>query len=248
MALSGSCEQVHPGEIYQRSMALGSPSMIASLVGVATECGIESTHLCCAYSTMQEPSTTTCGSLMAAACVHRAQQREPQCRATQLSRRIMRWADPEAGLARSCIWLWTRTAFQSQSPSAQGNGTRVGGSSKRPAARGELMGRSAPARRRPHRLGADKAYSLRWIRSWLRSKKIHAVIPTRKDQPTLTTFDRAAYRTRNVIERCIGWLNEARRVATRHEKLARNYLGMIKLAILHRTLRVLSAGSVPDVS
>ncbi len=111
-----------------------------------------------------------------------------------------------------------------------------------------IPNRRGPARRRPHRLGADKAYSLRWIRSWLRSKKIHAVIPTRKDQPTLTTFDRAAYRTRNVIERCIGWLKEARRVATRHEKLARNYLGMIKLAILHRTLRVLSAGSVPDVS
>jgi len=102
-----------------------------------------------------------------------------------------------------------------------------------------IPNRRGPSRRRPHRLGADKAYSIRWIRQWLRRRKIQPIIPTRSDQPASSSFDRAAYRARNVIERCIGWLKEARRVATRHEKLARNYLGMIQLAILCRTLGAL---------
>ncbi len=49
-------------------------------------------------------------------------------------------------------------------------------------------------------------------------------------------FDRQAYRQRNVVERCIGWLKENRRVAVRYEKLAINYLGMLKLAMIQRYL------------
>jgi len=49
-------------------------------------------------------------------------------------------------------------------------------------------------------------------------------------------FDREAYRRRNVVERCIGWLKENRRVAVRYEKLATNYLGMLKLAMIKRYL------------
>ncbi|HVK17018.1 MAG TPA: transposase, partial [Fimbriiglobus sp.] len=47
-------------------------------------------------------------------------------------------------------------------------------------------------------------------------------------------FDRAAYRQRNLIERGINRLKWLRRVATRYEKLAVHYLGMLKLAILFR--------------
>ena len=46
------------------------------------------------------------------------------------------------------------------------------------------------------------------------------------------------YRRRNVIERCVGWLREARAVATRYEKLAVHYLGILKLAIIRRHLRL----------
>lgn len=96
-----------------------------------------------------------------------------------------------------------------------------------------------PCRRRPRQLGADKAYSIAWIRKWLRGRRIRPVIPTRADQPTQADFDRSAYRARNVIERCIGWLKEARRVATRYEKLARNFLGVVKLAMVCRVMRIL---------
>jgi transposase len=67
------------------------------------------------------------------------------------------------------------------------------------------------------------------------------VIPRRKDQraPEEEEFDREAYRRRSVIECCIGWLKECRRVLTRFEKLAVNYLAVLKLAFLQRFLRIL---------
>lgn len=67
------------------------------------------------------------------------------------------------------------------------------------------------------------------------------MIPTRKDQRRNPRFDREAYRRRNVVERSVGWLRESRRVATRHEKLAVNYLAMVKLAMIQRCLRLLDS-------
>ena len=52
-------------------------------------------------------------------------------------------------------------------------------------------------------------------------------------------FDREAYRDRNIIERLIGWLKENRRIFSRFEKSAKNYLGMLKLAFIHRYLRLI---------
>ena len=49
-------------------------------------------------------------------------------------------------------------------------------------------------------------------------------------------FDRTAYRRRNIIERCVSNLKWFRRVATRYEKLATHYLGMVTLAIIFRLL------------
>ena len=71
-------------------------------------------------------------------------------------------------------------------------------------------------RRRPDAVASDKGYSYRPVRQWLAERGIKAVIPTRSDQRRLT-LDRATYRRRNVVERCIGWLKECRRVATRYE-------------------------------
>lgn len=92
-------------------------------------------------------------------------------------------------------------------------------------------------RRRPRRLTADKAYSVAWVRSWLRRRRIEPVIPTRCDQATDLGFDKRRYRQRNVVERLVGWLKESRRVATRYDKLATTFLGFVKLAMLRRLLR-----------
>ena len=42
-----------------------------------------------------------------------------------------------------------------------------------------------------------------------------------------------AYRNRNVVERCFGRLKEYRRIATRYDKTARDYLAMVKLLRRH---------------
>ena len=91
----------------------------------------------------------------------------------------------------------------------------------------------------PIKLAGDKAYRAGWIDRWLRERDIEPVIPSKRGEPFDPTFDREAYRGRNVIERLIGWLKESRRVLTRSEKLARNYLAMVKWACIKRYLRLM---------
>ena len=92
-------------------------------------------------------------------------------------------------------------------------------------------------RRRPDAVAADKGYSYVRVRQWCRARGIKVVIPTRKDQRRRPGFDKALYRERNVVERCIGWLKECRRVATRYEKLAVHYAGFVQLAMIQRLLQ-----------
>lgn len=103
-------------------------------------------------------------------------------------------------------------------------------------------------RKRPDAIAADKAYSAQRIRVWLRNLNIKGVIPERSDQKKRRaskpgrplSFDKELYRCRNVVERLIGWLKEYRRLATRYEKLAVNFMEMLKLAFIRRYLRLLS--------
>lgn len=89
--------------------------------------------------------------------------------------------------------------------------------------------------RLPEKMAGDKGYSARWIRSYLFTKGIDPVIPHQTSEPARSgPFDRDAYRQRSAIERGINNLKWLRRVATRYEKLALHYLGMLKLAILFR--------------
>jgi transposase len=101
---------------------------------------------------------------------------------------------------------------------------REGGAVKRP-------GRGRP-RVRPQRVRGDKGYSSRTVRRYLRRRGSGAVIPTKKDERPHVRFDRAAYRERNVVERLINRLKAFRRLATRYEKRAANYLAMCTLAAI----------------
>jgi transposase len=98
-------------------------------------------------------------------------------------------------------------------------------------------------RTRPKRLAGDKAYRGRRIRDWLWKYGIKRVIPSAENDRTRhdgrVKFDNLAYRRRSIIENCVGWLKECRRIATRFEKLAVNYLGMLKLAMIERNLRLI---------
>ncbi len=97
----------------------------------------------------------------------------------------------------------------------------------------EVRSLRGPAKRRPERIAGDKAYSAGHIREWLSAHRIGDVIPYRDNEAGRDgPFDRDSYRRRNIIERTIGWLKEFRRIATRYEKLAVHYLGMIKLGMI----------------
>jgi transposase len=82
---------------------------------------------------------------------------------------------------------------------------------------------------------------------------IGAVIPPRRSRGQRRrgrplSYDRVRYRNRNVVERCLGWLKECRALATRFEKLAVHYHGLVHLAIIERYLRILTRTSANPVT
>ena len=81
----------------------------------------------------------------------------------------------------------------------------------------------------PKRLLADKAYDADKLRSWLKKRRIKAVIPSTASRTKPYPLDRAAYKRRNVIERLFCRLKNWRRIATRYDRLAENYLAAIAL-------------------
>ena len=94
------------------------------------------------------------------------------------------------------------------------------------------LGRGRP-RVRPQRVTGDKAYTGRPIRLYLQRRGIGAVIPRRSNESRQgTRFDRQAYRERNRIERTINRFKQFRRIATRYEKRAQNYLAMLTIAAI----------------
>jgi transposase len=87
-------------------------------------------------------------------------------------------------------------------------------------------------RRYPRRLVADRGYSYPRIRRWLQRHRIRVTIARRKDQPRHGPFDAAEYRLRARVEQLFCRLKQFRRIATRYEKRAANYLAMLWLAAI----------------
>jgi transposase len=98
-------------------------------------------------------------------------------------------------------------------------------------------------RQRPRRLAGDKGYSVPRVRDWLKAHGITPVIPHKDNERARydgrVKFDKLTYRQRHVIEQCVGWMKEYRRIGTRFEKLAVNFHGMLHLAMIDRYLRLL---------
>jgi transposase len=109
-----------------------------------------------------------------------------------------------------------------------------------------LIGRRRKRRKRRHKpkkLAGDKGYSVQRLRDWIKSQRIQPVIPYKDNERArwdpAVEFDRQAYRGRAVVEQCVGWLKEFRRIGTRFEKLAVNFHGMLQLAMIRRYLKLL---------
>ena len=104
-------------------------------------------------------------------------------------------------------------------------------------------GRRGRSRTCPDRVLADKAYSSRAARSYLRRRGIRATIPQPKDQVghrkrrgshggRPPAFDPVAYKDRNTVERAVNKLRQFRAVATRYDKRAYVYQGSIHVATI----------------
>ena len=100
----------------------------------------------------------------------------------------------------------------------------------------------------PRKVAGDKGYSYGPVQCWLSDREIVSVIPQRSDQIARqgkAPFDRRAYRKRSVVERCVSWLKENRRLGTRYDKLAESFLGIVTLAFIRRYLRLLHPSDTP---
>jgi transposase len=85
---------------------------------------------------------------------------------------------------------------------------------------------------RLRRLLADKGYDANSLRQLLDRAGTAAVIPSTASRRVPIPYDRRAYRQRNRIERMFGRLKDFRRVATRYDKLAANFLAGALIAAL----------------
>ena len=90
-------------------------------------------------------------------------------------------------------------------------------------------GRGRPKSRFRYFLG-DRAYSSQYIRQKLRKKGTTPIIPRKSNEKKRERFNRGLYRERNQVERLINRLKQNRRIATRYEKYAVNYLAMLTIA------------------
>jgi transposase len=79
-------------------------------------------------------------------------------------------------------------------------------------------------------LVADKAYDANHLRQRLNERGIEAVIPSTTSRNCPIAYNAVLYKQRNLIERLWCRLKDWRRIATRYDKLARNYLSAAYLA------------------
>lgn len=77
---------------------------------------------------------------------------------------------------------------------------------------------------------ADKGYDSNDFIAEVERAGMTVVIPSKRNRLQPRTYDKAIYRERNQIERLFNRLKNCRRMATRYEKTARNFLAMLQLA------------------
>ena len=84
---------------------------------------------------------------------------------------------------------------------------------------------------------ADAAYDADHIRKAVTQMGARAVIPNNPSRALKHPLDRHLYAQRHLIECCFSKLKQFRRVATRFEKTAQNYLAIVTIAATMLWLR-----------
>jgi len=79
---------------------------------------------------------------------------------------------------------------------------------------------------------ADTAYDASHFRAAINEIGAVAVIPNNPSGTKKLPLDKAAYKGRHLVECCFSKLKQFRRVATRYEKTAKNYLAVVTIAAI----------------
>jgi transposase len=79
------------------------------------------------------------------------------------------------------------------------------------------------------KLLGDKAYDSADLRQWLKERGSRPVIPNKSNRKQPFSFDKKSYRLRHRIENAFCRLKDFRRIATRYDRLARNFLASVCL-------------------
>ena len=86
---------------------------------------------------------------------------------------------------------------------------------------------------------ADRGYDADWIRAFASDQGAWANILPKRNRKEAICFSPYLYRARNLVDK----IKQCRRIATRYDKLAANYLAFIKLASIRIWLH--AYGSAP---
>jgi len=81
----------------------------------------------------------------------------------------------------------------------------------------------------PLAIVADKAYGSAKIRQQIADEEALAVIPSKSNARNPIPHDKNLYAMRNIVERFFCKMKDMRRLATRFEKKAVNFLSMVQL-------------------
>ncbi len=87
------------------------------------------------------------------------------------------------------------------------------------------------------------SYDADWIRELAVNKGAWANIPPKSNRNKPICFSPYLYRARNLVERFFNRIKQCRRVATRYDKLAANYLAFVQLASIRLWLRANESAS-----
>ena len=89
----------------------------------------------------------------------------------------------------------------------------------------------------PENVRADKGYDSNAFAATVEKRGAAVVIPPKANRLEKREYDTEVYKERNKVERCIGLFKQFRRVATRYEKKAKNFLGFVLFAAITIWLR-----------
>jgi transposase len=89
----------------------------------------------------------------------------------------------------------------------------------------------------PDEVVADKAYDSDRLITALKARGVNVVIPPKKNRIEQREYDTYVYKARHLVEQFINRIKQYRRVATRYEKSAVNFLAFVHVTAIKDLLR-----------